>query len=204
MATALPSYLGKHFDQCPPGHRFGLYFNDWEADWHKPANKTPAFKDVADAFPQPSRDALAALCARQQDLATRLGDSVLTRPARLFAPLATGLGNEHPLENGFAFLNPYGLPYLAGSGVKGVLRRAAEELASGDWGETAGWNQAVIDTLFGLETQSGDTEATRTRGALVFWDLFFQPPRGQGRARGRDHDPTSLGLPPGQRHPECQ
>lgn len=178
MTLALPDYLTRNarFDDCPPGHRFGLYFDGWEADWRKPSDKTPAFKTVAGALPQHSRDALTAIRQRQALLATQLGDTVFSHPARLTAPLATGLGNEHPLENGFAFLNPHGLPYLAGSGVKGVLRRAAEELESGEWGDAAGWSQTAIDALFGLETESGDTQATRTRGALVFWDLFFQPP----------------------------
>ena len=181
MTHALPDYLTRNvsFDDCPPGHRFGLYFNGWEADWRKPSNKTPAFKTVAGSLPQHSRDALAALRRRQALLATQLGDTVFSHPARLTAPLATGLGKEHPLENGFAFLNPHGLPYLAGSGVKGVLRRAAEELKSGEWGDAAGWDQTAIDALFGLETESGDTQATRTRGALAFWDLFFQPPAGK-------------------------
>ena len=59
MTHALPDYLtrGVGFDDCPPGHRFGLYFNGWEADWRKPSNKTPAFKTVAGALPQHSRDA---------------------------------------------------------------------------------------------------------------------------------------------------
>lgn len=178
MSYALPDYLTRNarFDDCPPGHRFGLYFDGWEADWRKPSNKTPAFKTVANALPEHSRQALRALCARQQMLAGSLGDSLLTHPARLTAPLATGLGNEHPLENGFAFLTPHGLPYLAGSGVKGVLRRAAEELVKGEWGDACGWDKTGIDILFGLETEPGDTQATHTRGALSFWDLFFQPP----------------------------
>lgn len=180
MATALPSYLGKDFDQCPPGHRFGLYFEGWTDGFALPTNgKTDAFRKVTQ-LPEHSRQALVALCARQQDLATRLGDSVLTYPVRLSAPLATGLGNEHPLENGFAFLNPYGLPYLAGSGVKGVLRRAAEELASGDWGETAGWDQSTIDLLFGPGEEDPERDTHPRRGALVFWDLYFQPPKGKG------------------------
>lgn len=178
MSYALPDYLTRNarFDDCPPGHRFGLYFDGWEADWRKPSNKTPAFKTVANALPEHSRQALRALCARQRMLAGSLGDSLLTHPARLTAPLATGLGNEHPLENGFAFLTPHGLPYLAGSGVKGVLRRAAEELVKGEWGDACGWDKTGIDILFGLETEPGDTQATHTRGALSFWDLFFQPP----------------------------
>jgi len=178
MTYALPDYLGKHagFDDCPPGHRFGLYFDGWKEDFALPKDgKTAAFSKVASALPAHSRTALKALCQRQSTLATSLGSMVFSHPARLTAPLATGLGNEHPLENGFAFLNPHGLPYLAGSGVKGVFRRAAEELAIGEWGETAGWSQDAIDILFGLEPESGETEVTRTRGALMFWDLFFQP-----------------------------
>ena len=94
MTHALPDYLTRDasFDDCPPGHRFGLYFNGWEADWRKPSNKTPAFKTVAGALPQHSRDVLAAIRQRQALLATQLGDTVFSHPARLTAPLATGLG----------------------------------------------------------------------------------------------------------------
>jgi len=35
---------------------------------------------------------------------------------------ATGLGLPHPVENGFAWHPTLGVPYLAGSGVKGLLR----------------------------------------------------------------------------------
>lgn len=70
---------------------------------------------------------LAALASRQ---ATLLNPADWKREADLIAPLITGTGNPHPVENGFAFLSPYGVPYLAGSGIKGVLRRAAEELAA--------------------------------------------------------------------------
>ena len=179
MSYALPDYLTRNarFDDCPPGHRFGLYFDGWTQDFSIPRDgKTGLFRTVAGALPEHSRQALRALCARQQMLAGSLGDSLLTHPARLTAPLATGLGNEHPLENGFAFLTPHGLPYLAGSGVKGVLRHAAEELVKGEWGDACGWDKTGIDILFGLETEPGDTQATHTRGALSFWDLFFQPP----------------------------
>lgn len=103
------------------------------------------------------------------------------------APFTTGLGNEHPLENGFAFLNPYGLPYLPGSGVKGVLRQAARELASGEWGDARGWTAekihlighgrdaisfSAIDALFGMESVNGGNQ--HLRGALTFWDVIPQ------------------------------
>lgn len=73
-------------------------------------------------------------------------------PCSINSPLATGLGNEHPIENGFSFLSPYGLPYIAGSGVKGALRHAAELMAL--FGEEYGINNfCMLDVwwLFGFE-----------------------------------------------------
>lgn len=132
---------------------------------------------------------MRSLFARQQALGSLEGDvnRVVRFDAQAVAPFTAGLGNEHPLENGFAFLNPYGLPYLPGSGVKGVLRQAARELASGDWGDTFGWSEeqcfsvrvakktvplTMLDVLFGLESAEGETGDVR--GALSFWDVVPQ------------------------------
>ncbi|PJF46561.1 MAG: type III-B CRISPR module RAMP protein Cmr6, partial [Candidatus Thermofonsia Clade 3 bacterium] len=77
--------------------------------------------------------------------------------------------------------------------VKGVVRRAAEELASGLWEMDRGWKGldqpaftlitgsdkkqrqialSAIDALFGREPPSGDADAVR--GALSFWDVIPQ------------------------------
>jgi len=117
-----------------------------------------------------------AILKRQRALACSLGESIFTFEGKSMAPFSTGLGNEHPLENGFAFLNPYGLPYLAGSGVKGVLRQAARELAGlgeyewekdSKWNGEYEWNQATIDALFGKEDSDNAQQ-----GALQFWDVI--------------------------------
>jgi CRISPR-associated protein Cmr6 len=120
------------------------------------------------------RERMQALAARQAACAAPLLEAgcLLALEAIATAPFTTGLGNEHPLENGFAFLNPYGLPYLPGSGVKGVLRRAARELASGDWGDAQGWTEDAITHLFGLDTDQGGQ--SHQRGALSFWDVLPQ------------------------------
>jgi CRISPR-associated protein Cmr6 len=93
------------------------------------------------------------------------------RDAELIAPLATGLGNPHPVENGFAFLPPYGVPYLAGSGVKGVLRRAAEELAVFD--AESPWSLAHVWALFGFDEDSAcfkdDEHAREWQNAYATW-----------------------------------
>ena len=173
MPAAIPIYL-KEFDQAPPGHRFGLYFAGWDNNWSKPKNDVTDILDKIN-LPPDSRTQLAALVARQQTAAQALGDSVLNLPCIATSPFATGLGNEHPLENGFAFLNPYGLPYLAGSGVKGVIRRAAEELATGDWGEAHGWSVDAIRSLFGPGENDPGRDSNPQQGALRFWDVFPQP-----------------------------
>lgn len=176
MPAAIPAYL-KETEAAAPGHRFGLYFAGWASDdWSMPKAKTPAFPEIAKALPDYSRAQLAALVERQTALAALAGDSVLALPMCATAPFATGLGNEHPLENGFAFLTPYGLPYLAGSGIKGVIRRAAEELASGDWGDAHGWTQDAIRALFGPGEKDPTRDDNPLQGALVFWDVFPQPP----------------------------
>ncbi len=120
------------------------------------------------------KERMEALGKRQQHLAALppFSAHMLTLCATAIAPFTTGLGNEHPLENGFAFLSPYGLPYLAGSGVKGVLRQATRELAEGRWGDTRGWSNENINILFGHETESDEL----IRGVLDFWDVIPQIP----------------------------
>ena len=111
-----------------------------------------------------------AIRNRQQILTSQYGANVFTVKTQSTAPFATGLGNEHPIENGFAFLTPYGLPYLAGSGVKGILRRAMQELRDDD---EAGFTDQAIDAMFGPE-ETNQPEAAK-RGALDFWDVFPKP-----------------------------
>ena len=128
--AAVPAYVGQDFSTCPPGHRFNLYFAAWNAQWllDKDEAKAAALRQVL-RMPPDAADLLKQLGNRQVRLAQALPAAhCCVIDALCSAPFATGLGLEHPIENGFSFLSPYGLPYLAGSGVKGVLRRAAEEL----------------------------------------------------------------------------
>lgn len=172
MVAAVPAYIGHDFQDLPPGHRFGLYFDAWDEQWRLPdAEERQALKRAASLGVNGAK-LLRALRERQRALAADLTpERVLTVEATTIAPFTTGLGHEHPLENGFSFLSPYGLPYLPGSGVKGVLRRAADALSAN--GE-AGWTPEALAKLFGYEADSGATSAPRNRGALEFWDVFPQ------------------------------
>ena len=195
--AAVPAYLGRDFSTASPGLRFGMYLPLWGVDnstgehlWtthdlnertagprrelrtFKDENKTAALRQALKLTDADVRT-MRALRQRQSALAQPIAEAglLLVSEAQAGAPFKTGLGNEHPLENGFAFLNPYGLPYLAGSGVKGVLRQAARELASGQWGDPLGWDAAAIDALFG---HICDDEDGLQRGALTCWDVIPQ------------------------------
>lgn len=168
MRAAIPAYLEHNFSAAPPGHRFTLYFEGWCEDFSLAKNnKAEALKQTVKLGAE-CASMLSALRERQLTVAQTLQGEIFD--AITVAPFATGLGIEHPLENGFAFLNPYGLPYLPGSSVKGVVRAAAEELSSGSFGSASDWKAEHVDALF------GHVDSSYRRGALMFWDVYPTQP----------------------------
>ncbi len=181
--AAVPDYLGQDFHNASPGMRFGMYLRIWHSNWSKSTD--PDWPSIC-KMDRTDQTLLKSLHSRQSALRAGLPEQdSLYLPAKATAPFTTGLGNEHPLENGFAFLWPYGLPYLSGSGVKGVVRQAARELAKGDWGDKHGWSTekrhivksgkttielSDLDLLFGLESADGGKD--HFRGLLTFWDVI--------------------------------
>ena len=174
--AAVPEYLQSDFSNCPPGHRFTLYGAFWERNRNWKRVKNIDLKSVFNDFPLGINRLRDELIKRQNHLAEASNETVKTFLAESVSPFLTGTGIEHPLENGMAFLNPYGLPYLPGSSVKGTLRRSAEELAGIapdiNWDNNRGWTEKAVTALFGKEPTSRSDEAER--GALTFWDVFPQ------------------------------
>jgi CRISPR-associated protein Cmr6 len=158
MAVAAPLFVENALKDnldAPPGHRFRLYFDGWVwkgktlvlDDQQKKLGLAKAAR--IDVKGEAAR-ALDALRARQMYLAQDDGAAIHTIDAVSTAPFVTGVGMEHPLENGFAFFDPHGLPYLPGSGIKGVIRRAAEELALHEV-DSKGWTIGAVWALFGFD-----------------------------------------------------
>lgn len=186
--AAIPSYIPKDLKDATPGHRFNLYLQHWQGESgnvFEPYKKSrPQGKDERATFDREcagvlkdlcplspsSLDALKGIRIRQQALISHYDTRGYRICTTSTAPFATGLGNEHPIENGFAFLTPYGLPYLAGSGVKGILRRAMQELCND---REEGFTDEAINALFGPEKVDKSEDARR--GALDFWDVFPNP-----------------------------
>jgi len=78
----------------------------------------------------------------------------------------TGLGNPHPVENGFLWHHTLGVPYLPGASVKGLVRAWVEQ-----WDDSlrAEDRKTRCLTWFGTEDKSDVPEQS---GQLIFFDAL--------------------------------
>jgi len=74
---------------------------------------------------------LGEACERQRLLAEARGVKECVQQFSTVWRFVTGLGRQHPVENGFAWHHTLGVPYLPGSSIKGMMRAWAEQ-----WEET--------------------------------------------------------------------
>ena len=76
------------------------------------------------------------------------------------------MGNSHPVENGFSWHSTLGVPYIAGSAVKGLVRAWVElnedKLEDVD-------KRARLKRWFGTETKE---EVAEQAGAFIFFDAI--------------------------------
>lgn len=92
----------------------------------------------------------------------------LYRCYKLESDFVTGLGLEHPIENGFAWHHSLGTPYLPGSSVKGLVRAWAEQ-----W-QTNSMSHEDFARIFGV---GGSTRHARRKresmiGSVIFLDAL--------------------------------
>lgn len=149
---------------------FDRYADDFAGS---PAGERGAFLQeflgrFANADPTPYRSFVERrTAALEQAGATRL-DLASTQP------LVLGLGLPHPTETALLLDRLTGCPYVPGSSLKGVLRRAARLAAAGELAvdghpEAPSYWQQNLDPLFGPPIGEGKTPAT---GRAVFYDAF--------------------------------
>ena len=87
------------------------------------------------------------------------------------SPFVTGLGLEHPIENGFAWHHTLGVPYLPGSSVKGMVRTFATYWSEGS--EDEAYKKEVM-RIFGPRANDIDSKqiASSHIGSVVFLDAL--------------------------------
>ena len=179
MNYPIPLYRDHHaLEKYPEGGHAGLWYDKFVQGWHtflkdeeKKAGRPLSFssyetgrgkekKKVSPASEwvqtlsgkQVGHEAVAGFAVRQRQLVEAEGGI-----SRVFATdwhFVTGLGNNHPVENGFAWHPTLGVPYLTGAAVKGLLR---------------GWCEAWAEDFSeeDLLKWFGDTDQT---GAMIFFD----------------------------------
>lgn len=154
---------------------FNRFYNSFDAeDWSvDDSGKKAWIETVSVARGDPK--VLEAAAARLEKLATGLGAQC--KDFKTEWHLATGLGLNHPVENGFTWHHTLGVPYLPASGVKGMLRGWVEA-----WMEHADdvSRNAQIARWFGAvkETKKDDAAKEKSEqtenhiGNLIFFDAI--------------------------------
>lgn len=197
----LPQKTSQLWDQlrsaCEnPGLHFARYLDRWKDDfsglakWPGPPNrqgrvtnedqKKPFLDEICNSAKSPMlKNILDGLHERQAatvQLLAGAGWTVLRIRAKQNSPITSGLGEEHPLENGFMFHPLYGVPYLPASGVKGAVRSAllwvfvAARDQALDYDNLKLDEKAFMSALFGSPDKSPHTEMHK--GGLTFFDAF--------------------------------
>lgn len=128
---------------------YGRFFNHYTDAWTIPDNgKSQWVSDNAKSTG--NKEALQAHALRHLALVEALsGRCALFKTDWYFA---TGLGLPHPVENGLAWHHTLGVPYLAGSGVKGLIKAWVEI-----WDESLNQEQRDdrLKNWFGTQEQAG-------------------------------------------------
>lgn len=155
----------QHIDR--KGGNAGLWYDKFFDQWKSGESLIDGGKqrwvEGMTKAPVGGRQQLEEYCGRLIDLLERHGQRPLFYA--LESNFVTGLGREHPVENGFAWHPTLGTPYLPGSSIKGMVRAWAEQWEKAD--------KAELKRIFGSESK--DDREFRV-GSVVFLDAILTRP----------------------------
>ncbi|MGY0399564.1 MAG: type III-B CRISPR module RAMP protein Cmr6 [Ostreibacterium sp.] len=103
----------------------------------------------------------------QHQIALAKAQSGKAKAYQLDGHFITGMGNSHPVENGFSWHYTLGVPYLSGSQVKGLVRSLIEQFYVGDD------KKVILYQWFGSESKDAkQAEKEAKVGELIFFDAL--------------------------------
>jgi len=155
-------------DKIPENSHKGLwyerFFNSYDRNWNVEEKKIDHIKSVEGLCGDAEKLKFSVL--QQLKLGRFLnGDAKCYKTDWHFV---TGMGNPHPVENGFAWHPTLGVPYLPGAAVKGLLRAWFKV-----WKEKEQYDEKHL-LWFGHEQASNSDEQA---GGFIFFDaLPVSPP----------------------------
>lgn len=167
LPRPLYSFKSNVLNACPPSAHTGLWYDKfchcWKGDerptWTNPIVQKADWIDlVVDRSPIGDAAVLNEFGKRQETLVkAMLGKCLHLKTESRFV---TGLGREHPVENGLTWHATLGTPFLPGSSVKGLVRAWGAE-----WGKTA---EGLFTEVFGSDVN--DKSQSEQVGSIIFFD----------------------------------
>jgi len=178
----LPLYSANltHPSRYPGGGNAGLWYDKFCDTWRQEGGiwtlaarekgKSPKLEWIAKVSGKGvgDRDLLKEICARQSRLLKECyrpdAEPLLFHTEWRFV---TGLGRQHPVENGFAWHQTLGVPYLPGSSVKGMVR---------NWAVC--WEEKVdaeeVKRIFGPRNDKSKKDSSHEvmAGSVIFLDAL--------------------------------
>ena len=171
-----------HDAQNPSGNCglwFERFYDRYPDDFSKTKSDDNDFKQWLTDFNHLAGDsnALDMAIERQSRLVESLGGtSALYQGDWHFV---SGMGNPHPLENGVTWHPVWGVPYLAGSGLKGVVRSWIEAWEFDEEShQTQTEKKKKLLDWFGSDDKDTQNQSILEKGKLIFFDAIpYKPVR---------------------------
>ncbi|MDY0136090.1 MAG: type III-B CRISPR module RAMP protein Cmr6 [Thiomicrospira sp.] len=179
MSIAL--YQGNHpKDLHNTGHAglfFQKFFDGFNRQFSDFEDKDHAKRDFLEKFAghQGNETALNQACLRQIELVEKLGGQWFVVSTTEASAFVTGLGNLHPVENGFLWHHTLGTPYMQGSAIKGILRSWLEIHLGYGAPDSGDAQQDLVDLqrYFGSDHKDPKQQKLdQQAGKLVFFDAI--------------------------------
>lgn len=174
----LPIYASSsHYDKHPKkdddfnkGLLFERFFDQYDAQYKviesdKNSGKAVFLEDFNCSCG--NEDIIKNMFHRQVGLVNAIGGEY--RCYKLTDHFVTGMGNSHPVENGFLWHHNLGTPYLSGSMIKGLVRALIEEFFDSKKLED---KKCLLLKWFGSEDKEPKKENDSKAGELIFFDAI--------------------------------
>ncbi|MBL4661958.1 MAG: type III-B CRISPR module RAMP protein Cmr6, partial [Alcanivoracaceae bacterium] len=172
--SQLPLYQNSQPDFSPhlnKGLKFERFFNQFDRTWQvKDDAKTVFLNTFVGCCGD--RQALENFTSQQFSLAHSLnGDG---KVYELDWHMVTGMGNSHPVENGFSWHHTLGVPYIPGSQVKGIIRSLIEQYFDDEANTENGINKKnLLHEWFGSDDKKSENQNKDSQvGRFIFFDAI--------------------------------
>lgn len=159
---AMPKQCSGHY-----GLWFERFFNQYSPHNWEFADSTEKSKWLKEFHHKTvgDKDELNEHAQAQMQLSQALTGKALSFKAQ--GHFVTGMGNPHPVENGFAWHPTLGVPYLTGAAVKGLVRAYLERHLEANEDE----KKALLLAWFGSTSKEPRDDGYKSQaGAVIFFD----------------------------------